>query len=250
MVTAAGPAALQGFTHRLWLLRKRSNPCHFSFPNSGLETSVFRGTLLPSVRLNGNGVPQKRAFPNRSLGTRMKVRSQVRLGNEETGSNHEWLAWCSSRTDCLSSCRHRAWICQVLTFLRMVLLFSFLSLAYFLACFGLACYSFLGLCIRPLAATESFAAGKLLLIVIFLFCAVLVGGLYGTLTFSIVCSEGWRELFASDGAQITASLLVSATLPFCLCWHAVRRYLVAVFGIACISLFAYGRAFLLVSAGA
>ncbi len=132
----------------------------------------------------------------------------------------------------------------------MALLFFFISLAYVLACFGLACYSFLGLCIWPLAATQSFAAGKQLLIVIFLACTALVGGLYGTVAVVTVCTKGWQKLFTAHGGQTTFLLLVAAALPFCLCRHSVRRRLFAVFAIACLSLFAYGRAFLLVSAGA
>lgn len=132
----------------------------------------------------------------------------------------------------------------------MAVTFVLFSLAYGLACSGLAVYNLAGCCIRPLAVTRSFAGGKLLLIAIFLTGDVLVGGLFATMVTPTLRTGVWRQLAAGDGWQEICLLLLAVALPSCLCWRAVRNRLPLVCGVACGSLFVYWRVFLLACAGA
>ena len=132
----------------------------------------------------------------------------------------------------------------------MLILFLLLNLSYLLIGSILGGYSLLGLCIRPLAATQSFAAGLLILVPLFLCCAVAVGGLFGALVLQSPGSMRWHELFAPDAASETLSLALVVCLPFFFWCFAVSRRPAVVLGVAGVCVVCDGWVCLLASAGA
>ena len=132
----------------------------------------------------------------------------------------------------------------------MAALFLLFSLAYLLACSGLAVYALLGLCLRPLARSSSFAAGRWILTVLLLLAAALVGGLFAFAALRFGNAARWHALLSlRRGAEMLPLLLV-ILLPFSLLRPTVYRRLAAVLGVACLCVLCYGWFFLLTSSAA
>lgn len=123
-------------------------------------------------------------------------------------------------------------------------LWLLLSAVYLLACAGLAACG--SLC-WPLAKTESFAACRNLFGAVLMALSIVFGL---AVTWALVSSgltDGWREILAFLGSSDTLWLGASAALPSCLCWPVLRWSPTVVLVVAFCT---YGRAFLLIAAGA
>ena len=132
----------------------------------------------------------------------------------------------------------------------MAAIWLILSLFYFGACTGLFSCSVLGLC-RPTASSALATWLRRFRFAWFLSVALLVV-FYGVTLAAIGFSDGWREALRADGAVLLVYLACGVLLPFIL---AIERWqhrflLVLNLVVATVSLFVYGRAFLIVSAGA
>lgn len=122
-----------------------------------------------------------------------------------------------------------------------------ISLFYFGSCMGVAGCGALAFFVRP-TSSPTFIACASILRSCLLVAAGLVAVLGGVLFAWVALSKGWHEL-AQDGRTL-AWTSVAALVPWSLCVPRLRLHPIALLGVALVAFYAYGRAFLLVAAGA
>ena len=124
-----------------------------------------------------------------------------------------------------------------------------LSLLYFASCLAVAvCGLFLLFTRVPVSA--ALTMWTRILLRPFMWAAAAVGLFYGALFSWVLLTSGWRELMRDSGADMLVCVLLAVVLPFCLRSKRLRDIRGVVLSVALAAFFFYGRAYLLLGAGA